>query len=154
LEDIMHRLVGLVAVGLFAVACGGGGVVATATPGSQVTTPPGATATPGATAAITSQPNTGDNKAKAQSLIPPGSSAPINEVTVGSNYTVQVTSPMTLDQLKAFWATAIPQAGLTEIGRYEAEGTLVISVTNPDGGITASGTAQGILITISLGTSG
>jgi hypothetical protein len=135
------------------VACGGGGVP-TPTPGSQVTSPPGATDPPGATAAITAQPNTGDNKSKAQALIPQGASAPINEVTVGNSYTVQVTSAMTLEQLGAFWTTAIPAAGLTESGRYSADGSLIIAFTNPDGGITASNTDNGVLITISVGSSG
>ena len=146
----MNRFFWLTAVALVVVACGGG-ANATATPGSQVTQPPGATQPPGV---ITAAPNPGDNKAKAQALIPPGSSAPLNEVNIGSNYTVQVTSTMTLDQLAAFWTTAIPQAGLTESGRMTAEGTLIISVTNPDGGINAATMDAGsILITISLGTS-
>jgi hypothetical protein len=148
----VNRFVALAALALVLAACGGAAKGdATPTPGTQITQPPGVTQPPGAN---TPAPNPGDNKAKAQALIPPGSSAPINEVTIGDNYTVQVTSTMTLDQLKAFWATAIPQAGVTESGRYEAEGTLIISITNPDGGITASGTDDGILITISLGTSG
>ena len=151
----MNRFLGLAALALVVIACGGG-ANPTATPASQITQPPGATQPPGVTqppGAATPQPNSGDNKSKAQALIPPGASAPLNEITVGSNYTVQVTSTMTLDQLAAFWATAIPQAGLTEAGRYSAEGTLIISLTNPDGGITASGTDEGVLITISIGTS-
>lgn len=148
----MHRFVWLIAIALVAAACGGGGVVPTATPGSQVTLPPGATATPGATAAITAQPNTGDNKSKAQALIPPGASA-MNEITIGNSYTVQVTSAMTLEQLDAFWTTAIPAAGLTVSGRYSASGSLIIAFTNPDGGITASTTDNGVLISISVGTS-
>jgi hypothetical protein len=61
---------------------------------------------------------------------------------------------MTLDQLKAFWTQAIPAAGMSETGRYEAAGSLVIAFTNPDGGITASPADNGFLITISVGTSG
>jgi hypothetical protein len=98
-------------------------------------------------------PNTGDNKAKAQALIPPGSSAPINELTIGSSYTVQVTSTQTIDQLGAFWTTAIPAAGMTETGRFNSDGNLIIAFTNPDGGVTASVTDNGVLISISVGTS-
>jgi hypothetical protein len=101
---------------------------------------------------VTPQPNTGDNKAKAQALIPPGSSAPINEVTVGNSYTVQVTSSMTLEQLGAFWTTAIPAAGLAETGRFTSSGTLTIAFSNPDGGIVASDTENGVLVSISVGT--
>jgi hypothetical protein len=145
----MKRAIWLVAVaGLVVAACGGGGARPSATPATQITQPP--TATEGQQ---TSQPNAGDNKAKAQALIPQGSSAPINEVTIGSQYSVQVTSSMTLDQLGAFWNTAIPAAGLTESGRYTASGSLIIAVTNPDGGITATETENGVLITITLGSS-
>jgi hypothetical protein len=98
-------------------------------------------------------PNTGDNKSKAQSLIPPGSSAPMNEVTIGNSYTVQVTSTQTLEQLGAFWTTAIPAAGMTETGRFNNAGSLIIAFTNPDGGVTASTTDTGVLISISVGTS-
>jgi hypothetical protein len=153
----MHRFVWLVAIALVVLACGGSQAGPSGTPGAQVTDPPGATAEitdpPGATAAITSQPNAGDNKAKAQSLIPQGASAPINEVTIGSSYTVQVMSTMTLDQLAAFWTTAIPAAGMTESGRYSAEGSLIIAFTNPEGGVTASTTDNGVLVTISVGSS-
>jgi hypothetical protein len=143
----VNRFFWLSAIALVAVACGGAN--ATATPGSQITQPPGATT--GATAAITPVPNPGDNKSKAQALIPPGSSAPISEFTSGANYTVSVTSTMTVDQLGAFWTTAIPQTGMTESGRLNSQGTLIISLTNPDGGITATGTDQGVLVTISVG---
>ena len=143
----MKRRVWLLAIAALVVAACGGKTPATPTPGSQVTQPPGATT------GSTPQPNTGDNKAKAQALVPPGSSAPINEVTVGNSYTVQVTSTQTLEQLGAFWTTAIPAAGLTESGRYSAAGSLIIAFTNPDGGITASTTEGGVLITISVGSS-
>ena len=144
----MNRFVSLTALVLVIVACGGGAPGnPTATPGSQLTQPPGATP------AITAQPNTGDNRSKAQALIPPGASAPMNEITVGNSYTVQVSSSMTLDQLAAFWNTAIPAAGLTESGRYTADGSLIIAFTNPEGGITASSTDSGVLISISVGSS-
>ena len=144
----MKRGMWLAAVaGLVVAACGGGGTGPTGTPATQITQPP--TATEGQ---VTSRPNSGDNKAKAQALIPPGSSAAINELTVGSQYSVQVTSSMTLDQLGAFWTAAIPAAGLTEAGRYTADGSLIIAFTNPDGGITASQVDSGVLITISIGS--
>jgi hypothetical protein len=153
-EDVMSRFVWLVAIALVVVACGGG-AAPTATPGSQVTAPPGATDPPGATAATTPQPNSGDNKSKAQALIPPGSSAPLNEVTIGNSYTVQVTSTQTLEQLGAFWTTAIPGAGLQETGRFTSAGTLTIAFTNPDGGIVASedSSSGGVFISISVGSS-
>jgi hypothetical protein len=78
----------------------------------------------------------------------------MNEITIGNSYTVQVTSTMTLEQLGAFWTTAIPAAGLTESGRYTAAGSLIIAFTNPDGGITATNTDNGVLISISVGASG
>ena len=143
----MHRFVWLVAIALVVMACGGSQPGPTGTPGAQVTDPPGATA------AITAQPNTGDNKSKAQALIPQGSSAPINEVTIGNSYTVQVTSTMTLDQLAAFWTTAIPAAGMTVTGSFNNAGSLIIAFTNPEGGVTASTTDNGVLISISVGTS-
>ena len=141
-----NRFFWLTAIALVVIACGGAN--ATATPGSQITQPPGVTQPPGA---VTPVPNSGDNKSKAQALIPPGSSAPISEFTSGSNYTVAVTSTMTLEQLGAFWTTAIPQTGMTETGRLNAQGSLIISLSNPDGGISASGTDEGVLITISVG---
>jgi hypothetical protein len=152
-EDFMHRFVWLVAMALFVMACGGTQAGRSATPGSQGTPGSQMTDPPGATAAITTQPNIGDNKSKAQSLIPQGSSAPINEVTIGNSYTVQVTSTMTLDQLAAFWTTAIPAAGMTETGRFNNAGSLIIAFTNPEGGVTASTTDNGVLISISVGTS-
>lgn len=142
----MHRFVWLVAIALVVVACGGGQVGPTATPGSQVTSPPGATA------AITPQPNTGDNKSLARMLIPPGATQ-LNEIQVGDSYTVQLSSTQSLEQLGAFWTTAIPAAGMTESGRFTADGSLIIAFTNPDGGVTASTTDSGVLITISVGAS-
>lgn len=142
----MHRFVWLVGMALFVVACGGGQVNPTATPGSQVTLPPGATP------AITPQPNTGDNKSLARMLIPAGATQ-LNEIQVGDSYTVQLSSTQSLEQLGAFWTTAIPAAGLTESGRFTADGSLIIAFTNPDGGITASVTDSGVLITISVGSS-
>lgn len=151
----MHRFVWVAAIALLVLACGGGGAVPT-TPGTQPTTPPGMTDPPDATNPPQATPpqNAGDNKAKAQALIPSGSSAPISEVSVGNAYTVQVMSTQTLEQLGTFWTTAIPAAGLTESGRYTAGDTLIIAFTNPDGGITASKTDEGVLVTISVGTSG
>src|SRR5687767_7767623 len=129
----MHRFGWLVAIALVVVACGGGGVGPSPTPGSQATTPPGATNAPN----VTAQPNTGDNKSRARLLIPPGATQ-ISESTFGSSYSVQLSSTQTLEQLGAFWTTAIPAAGFTETGRFSMAGTLTIAFTNPDGGIVAS----------------
>src|SRR5688572_33311900 len=100
----MRRVV-LVAIALVVVACGGGPAGPSPTPGSQVTTPPGATNAPNGTP----QPNTGDNKSIARSLIPPGATQ-LNEVQVGNSYTVQLSSTQSLDELGAFWTTAIPRS--------------------------------------------
>jgi hypothetical protein len=77
----------------------------------------------------------------------------LSEVTAGNAYTVQVTSTQSLEQLGAFWTTAIPQAGLHETGRYTAGESLIIAFENPDGGITASkDPSMGVLVTISVGS--
>lgn len=144
----MRRFVWLVAIALVAAACGGGGAVPTPTPGSQATSPPGATS------ATTPQPNTGDNKSIARSLIPPGATQ-LNEVQVGNSYTVQLSSTQTLEQLGAFWTQAIPAAGLQETGRFNQAGTLTIAFSNPEGGIVAfeDSSAGGVIMSISVGTS-
>jgi hypothetical protein len=155
----MHRLIWLLAVAALILAACSGAPAAT-TPGSQATEPPGATSTPGSgeqtePGGTTPQPNTGDNKAKAQALIPTGCSQ-ISEFTSGGNYTVSLSCTQTVEQMAAFWTTAIPAAGLTESGRFSAAGTLTIAFTNPDGGITAAAdtSTNTTVVTISVGTSG
>lgn len=145
----MHRFAWLVAIALVVVACGGG-AGPSPTPGSQATTPPGATNAPNGTA----QPNTGDNKSRARLLIPPGATQ-ISESTFGNSYSVQLSSTQSLEELGAFWTQAIPAAGLTETGRFTMAGTLTIAFTNPDGGIVASedASAGGVIMNISVGTS-
>ena len=144
----------LVALGL-AVLVAGCSTPATPTPGSEGTPAP-AQATPdtgGGQATAGTEPNTGDNKSKAESLVPDGATQ-LSEITVGNSYTVQVTSTKSLDELGSFWTQAIPNAGLTETGRFTAEGTLTIAFTNPDGGIGASQdpSSGSVIITISVGT--
>jgi hypothetical protein len=147
------RLLGSLSVVLFLVACGSSGPVATQ-PGGQASLPPGGqtqapVATPGAP-----QPGGGDNEAKARALVPPGSTQ-VSTSSVGGNFSIVVSTPQTLEQLAAFYTTAIPAAGMTETGRFTLEGTLTIAFSNPEGGVVAFAdpNAGSTIVTISVGTS-
>ena len=145
---IKRSLAGLLLAGLLA-ACGGGGAPATQAPGGQATTAPaGATQAPGGGG------NTGDFATIAQNLVPPGSTE-ISRSSIGNSAQVIVSSNQSLQDLAAFYSQKIPALGLTETGRTEMQGTLIIALGNPDGGIlVVPGDEAGAnLITISVGTS-
>ena len=135
----------VVALFVLTAACGGG-AVPTLPGGQQTQVPGGAPAAP--------VPDGGDNQSKARALVPPGSTE-MSAQTAGNAYTMVVSTSQTLDQLKSFYSTAIPGAGMTETGRVELGGTLTIAMGNPDGGVVAVPDAsQGTyILTISVGTS-
>jgi hypothetical protein len=109
---------------------------------------PPAQQTPGAP-----QPNAGDNESRARALVPPGSTE-LSETSFGNAYQLTLTNPQSLEQLDAFWAQAIPAAGMQSTGKFEMDLSLVIAFTNPDGGISATndGSGSGSTIVISVGT--
>jgi hypothetical protein len=149
----MKRPVVLLSVGVLLLACSGG--PAGPTPGSQTTTPPAATNPPNVTAEPgTAQPNAGSNEQRARALIPPGATE-VSAGSIGNSYQLTLTSDQTLAELEAFWAQAIPAAGLHSTGQFTADGTLTIAFANPDGGIVAANDLsgeQGVTIVISVGT--
>jgi hypothetical protein len=138
-------------------------VLIAACSGSTTTTPPaGATATAGTEATATSAgggggaqtpaPNAGDNEAKARALVPDGSTETAHLAT-GGIFQVYVTNPKSVKELEAFWDAKIPQVGLTQSGKFEANGAVTYGFTNPDGGIVASpdSSGNGTTIVISVG---
>jgi len=160
----MRRYLYVVGAAVLLVACGGSPAPtqrpAGTTPGSVTTqqppaqsaapNPPPGQQTPGAPV-----PNAGDNKSKARALIPAGATQ-LSEVNVGNSYTVQLSTTQSLEQLGTFWTQAIPAAGLQETGRFTQAETLTIAFANPEGGIVAfaDSSSGGVIITISVGTSG
>ena len=157
----MRHLGFVVCVSALLLACSSGPAAPTPgsqqTPGSQPTPPQAATSVPNPPAQQTPgapQPNAGDNESRARALIPPGASE-VGEASFGGAYQLSLTSTQSLEQLDAFWAQAIPAAGMQLTGRFTVEGTLTIAVSNPDGGIVAARDAStGVTtIVISLGTS-
>lgn len=133
---------------------GTGGTQATADTGGGEPTPDTGGGGGGEATQNTGGGNQSDNKAKARALIPDGATQ-LSEIIIENNYTVQVTSTKSLDELSSFWTQAIPKAGLSETGRFTASGTLTIAFTNPDGGVVASEdpSGGGVIITISVGSS-
>ncbi len=146
----MHKRIWAFAIIAVMIAACSGSPAATSTPASQ----PTATEEPGATAGQTTPPNTGDLKAKAQALLPSDATV-ISEVTVGGAYSVTATSKKSVAELTAFWEQKLKDLGITQTGKTEAGGSLVLAFTNPDGGIVAgTDTSSGeTTIAISLGTS-
>jgi hypothetical protein len=129
---------------------------------------PGSTATPGPTATSdnggqtpgspTDNPTTnpgggGDITALVQALIPAGATES-GRLSLGGSLQVYLTSTASMADLESFWDQAIPANGMTESGKFTAEGILTIAITNPDGGIVATPNDDGTVgIVISLGTS-
>ena len=145
------RLLSLLVLGMVIVACspGGTGPTVPGVPTNAPTVPGGPDSTPGG--APTAAPGGGDLESLARALVPPGS-AEVSAVPAGGSFTVIATTPMTLDQLKAFYAQAIPATGVSFTGPLEVAGTLTYALTNPDGGVVVTpGGDQGFLITISVG---
>ena len=150
---VKQRLAAGIALAVMLTACSSGA------PGATV---PGVSQPPGATAGATNPPAAtpgnpqpaGNLEAAARALVPPGS-VELSEAQYGNAYQLNVTTTMSLDQLKAFWAQAIPATGATSPGQFESGGILTVTLNNPEGGIVASpdATSGGYLITISLGTS-
>jgi hypothetical protein len=85
--------------------------------------------------------------------VPPGASE-TSAVSIGNAYQLTLSSNQSLEELEAFWDQAIPAAGMQSTGRFTADGSLTIALTNPDGGIVATGdpSTGGVTIVISVGT--
>ncbi len=141
------RLLGLLVLAMVIVACSSGGAAPTV--GAPTAAPGGPTAAPGGP---TTAPAGGSMESIARALVPPGSNE-VSGVQSGGSYTLIVTTTMSIEELKTFYAQAVPASGATSSGQFEVGGTLTISLTNPDGGIVATpGGAEGNLVTISVGT--
>ncbi len=141
------RLLSLLVLALVIVACSPSGAAPTV--GVPTAAPGGPTAAPGGPTTV---PAGGNLESLARSFVPQGSTE-ISATPAGGSYTVIASTPMSLDQLKAFYAQAIPASGVTVTGPLEVGGTLTYALTNPDGGIVVTpGGDAGFLITISVGT--
>jgi len=125
----------------------GGG---TPVPGGETTPAP----TSGGGGAQTPAPNASDAEAKARALVPDGSTE-TGHLETGGLFQIYLTNPKSVKDLEAFWDAKIPQAGLTQSGKFEASGAVTYAFTNPDGGILASPdpSGSGTTIVISVGTS-
>lgn len=130
---------------------------------TQTTSPAGATATPsteatpvpgggGGGATQTPAQNASDNEAKARALVPDGSSE-TGHLASGGIFQIYLTNPKSVKDLEAFWDAKIPQAGLTQTGKFEASGSVTYTFSNPDGGIVAAPDSggSGSTIVISVG---
>jgi hypothetical protein len=149
---MFKRIGALIVLAAVVFACGGSPT--TQTPGAGATDTPGAAATDTPAPGQTTPPNAGDLKTKAQALLPSDATV-LSEITVGGAYQVSATSRTSITDLEAFWEQKIKDLGMTQTGKFTAEGVLTIAITNPDGGIVAgTDTSTGdTTITISLGTS-
>jgi len=90
----------------------------------------------------------------ARALAPAGA-LELSHAAVGNSYSLQLSSPMTADQLQAFWDTKIGSLGLSQTGKFVVPGgAITYAFTGPDGGIVASPDGSGnYIIQISVGTS-
>jgi len=145
-------------------ACGGSPAASTGPgrttgPGGQATTPaqqasqPAPVGTP--PAAVTPAPGGGGSSSEAivRALVPPGSTE-VAHFQVGNQFSMTVSSQMTLAQLEAFFDQKLPSTGVTQTGKFNSTGSLIYAFTNPDGGVTVADDGNGgFQVTIAAGAS-
>jgi hypothetical protein len=150
---MFKRIGALMVLAAVLFACGGS-PTATQTPGAGATENPGGAATDTPAAGQTTPPNAGDIEAKVRALVPDGSTE-VGKVQVGSLIQLTLTNPKSLQELESFWDQKIPSLGMTVAAKSTVQGTLIYSITNPDGGIVAGPdpSGSGTTMTISLGLS-
>jgi hypothetical protein len=96
---------------------------------------------------------TGSAESIVRALVPPGA-AEVTHTSLGNQFSVSVTSQLSLAELEAFWDQKLPTTGVTQTGKLNQAGSLIFAFTNPEGGITAVDDGSGgFQIAISAGIS-
>ncbi len=154
---MFKRTLAGVSLAVFVAACSG----SPAATGNNPTGQPGETSAPATQEGTATQDpgsnpgNAGDFEAVARALMPQGATETTHIATV-SSYTLYAESDQSLADLEAFWTQAVPAAGATLTGHFNANETVIVAFTNPNGGITAipdASTGKTVVV-ISVGTNG